>query len=117
MFRGFDKVTGEFTTIYNSREMGIIKELSRIEQEDANVCSNCSGEDCICCEIYLDRQRWVSSDELFSHEVGDPFYDDEDEHYNNYIINLIEDCYGYDVTKEDCDKCDAKAWCDYRKEN
>lgn len=119
MFKGFDKVTGEFTTIYNSREMEIIKTLSDIEKHDADVCKGCSCEDRMCCEIYLDRKRWVTSDELFSHEYGDPMYDEEERHFENYLNHLIEDCEyeEFDVPKEKCDKCDARFWCDERKEN
>lgn len=47
--------------------------LSEIEQEDANRCANCGGEDCICCEYYHDRQRWKSPEELFSQDNS--FYD------------------------------------------
>lgn len=113
MFRGFDKVTGEFTTIYNSMEKGTIKRLSEIEQEDANRCASCGGEDCICCEYWHDRQRWVSADELF----GDPFYDDENRGYEAYLNNIIEDCPVDNVPKEQCDECDARHWCEWRKES
>lgn len=43
-----------------------IRRLAEIEQEDANRCATCSGEDCICCEIYIDRQQWKSPWELFN---------------------------------------------------
>lgn len=65
----------EFTSFY---ERAVAKQLSEIEKEDANICASCGGEDCICCEIYHDRQKWVSPAELFGHEYGDPMYDDYD---------------------------------------
>lgn len=30
------------------------------------------------CEYYQDRRKWVSPEELFAHEPGDPMYDDYD---------------------------------------
>lgn len=50
---------------YTALEKDIIHRLAEIEQEDEDACANCGGEDCICCEIYLDRQKWVSPEELF----------------------------------------------------
>lgn len=43
-----------------------IRRLAEIEVEDANRCANCGGEDCICCEVYIDRQQWKSLWELFN---------------------------------------------------
>lgn len=43
-----------------------IRRLAEIEQEDADRCSRCGGEDCICCEVYIDRQQWKSPWELFN---------------------------------------------------
>lgn len=43
-----------------------VKRLAEIEKEDASACANCGGEDCICCEIYHDRQRWADPQEFFS---------------------------------------------------
>lgn len=51
----------QFTRLQNQ----IVNRLAEIEQEDADKCANCGGEDCCCCEIYLDRQRWVSPTQLF----------------------------------------------------
>jgi hypothetical protein len=48
----------------------IISTLAKIEEEDSNTCASCGGEDCICCSIYLDRKRWVDSEQLFN-EMGD----------------------------------------------
>jgi len=43
----------------------VANRLAEIEEEDANRCANCGGEDCICCEIYIDRQKWQSPQDLF----------------------------------------------------
>ena len=50
---------------YTRVQQEIISRLAEIEQEDADACASCGGEDCICCEIYHDRKRWVSPEELF----------------------------------------------------
>lgn len=63
MARGYSGI-GEYTAL----ERRVITRLAEIEQEDANRCSNCGGEDCICCEVYIDRQKWVSPEELFYYE-------------------------------------------------
>lgn len=66
-----------------------LERLAEIEREDADRCANCGGEDCICCEYYLDRQKWVGPEELFDewnqsdifhgwHDEDD-WYDDEEE--------------------------------------
>lgn len=39
--------------------------LAEIEEEDAQRCRNCGGEDCACCEIYIDRMRWEDPATLF----------------------------------------------------
>lgn len=44
----------------------LAERLAEIEREDADVCANCGGEDCICCEIYHDRMRWQEPEEFFS---------------------------------------------------
>lgn len=54
-----------FENRFTRLQQQIIGTLARIEAEDANACANCGGEDCICCEIYHDRQKWVSPEELF----------------------------------------------------
>lgn len=43
-----------------------IRRLAEIEAEDADRCSHCGGEDCVCCEIYQDRLLWKSPWELFN---------------------------------------------------
>ena len=58
--------TGEFTALQRQ----VIDRLAEIEQEDAERCENCGGEDCICCEYYIDRQKWKSPEELFTDEYG-----------------------------------------------
>lgn len=40
--------------------------LAEIEREDAKRCSNCGGEDCVCCEIYIDRMKWQESYDMFN---------------------------------------------------
>ena len=50
---------------YTALQKDIIGRLAQIEQEDQDACDSCGGEDCICCERYLDRQLWVSPEELF----------------------------------------------------
>lgn len=64
---------GNYLTYYQRKTL---ERLAEIEQEDADRCANCGGEDCICCEYYLDRQKWKSPEELFTPEYGDPMYDD-----------------------------------------
>ncbi len=53
---------------YTHLQREIISRLAEIKAEDRDACSSCGGEDCICCEIYLDRQKWVSPDELFEED-------------------------------------------------
>ncbi len=54
-----------FTEMLSAEQKRLAKRLSEIEQEDADRCAQCGGEDCMCCEYYLDRQRWQSPEELF----------------------------------------------------
>ena len=61
---------GEFTALLTAEQRRLAERLSEIEQEDADRCENCGGEDCICCEYYLDRQKWVLPEELFSEDYG-----------------------------------------------
>ena len=78
----------EFTDYLTSYQRRTLERLAEIEQEDADRCASCGGEDCICCEYYLDRQSWVSPDELF----GDPMYDDWDSiSYDYYDEDEEED--------------------------
>jgi hypothetical protein len=51
---------------YTRLEKEVIKKLAKIEQNDADACASCGGEDCVCCSIYVDRQRWLSPEELFN---------------------------------------------------
>ncbi len=66
----------EFTNYLTAVQRQTLERLAEIEREDADRCANCGGEDCICCEYYLDRQEWKSPDELFDYEPGDPLYED-----------------------------------------
>lgn len=50
---------------YTLSQQQVLKRLAEIEQEDEDRCARCGGEDCCCCEYYLDRQKWVEPDELF----------------------------------------------------
>ena len=61
----------EFRREYTAAQMSVLKRLAEIEQEDEDRCAGCGGEDCICCEYYHDRQKWVEPDELFADD--DPF--------------------------------------------
>ena len=59
----------EFSTLLEEMD-GVqrqtVRRLAEIEAEDADICANWGGEDCICCEIYQDRNKWVSPWELFN---------------------------------------------------
>lgn len=57
-----------FTDLLTHEERKLAERLAEIEQEDADRCSNCGGEDCQCCEYWHDRQRWVEPAELFGWE-------------------------------------------------
>ena len=57
---------GSFTSLLTYEERLITERLAEIEREDADRCASCGGEDCICCEYYHDRQRWVEPSELFN---------------------------------------------------
>jgi len=50
---------------YTALQRSLIDRLAEIEANDRDICAGCGGEDCACCEIYIDRQKWVSTDELF----------------------------------------------------
>ena len=54
-----------FNNQFTQAQQQIIGVLARIEKEDADACDGCGGEDCCCCEIYVDRKKWVSPEELF----------------------------------------------------
>lgn len=57
--------TGSFERLLTRSERELAERLAEIEREDADRCAGCGGEDCICCEYYHDRQRWVEPEELF----------------------------------------------------
>lgn len=56
---------------YTHLQQTLIKRLAEIEAEDADACAGCGGEDCLCCEIYQDRQKWVTPDQLFEEDGYD----------------------------------------------
>lgn len=73
-----------FPDEFSALQRQVVNRLAEIEESDRNACANCGGEDCICCEIYHDRQRWVSADELFRDDIYEMEYEpidrsDEDE--------------------------------------
>ena len=55
----------EFTDFLDRYDKALLEKLSDMEQEDADRCAQCGGEDCICCEYYHDRKKWKSPEELF----------------------------------------------------
>lgn len=57
--------TGMFGELLSSEEKRLAERLADVEREDADRCAGCGGEDCCCCEYYLDRQKWVEPSELF----------------------------------------------------
>ena len=57
-----------FQNEFTALQKQVIDRLAEIEQSDADACAGCGGEDCICCEIYHDRQRWVPASQLFDDE-------------------------------------------------
>ena len=60
-----------FTELLTRDQRILAERLSEIEKEDADRCTHCGGEDCCCCEYYLDRQKWKTPEELF---YGDEYY-------------------------------------------
>lgn len=91
-----------FENQYTSLQKSVINRLAEIEQEDADACARCGGEDCICCEIYHDRMKWKSPDELFSDDDFG-FYDREPNGF--YCEGCGEYC------DEWCDKCNMCSDC------
>ena len=83
-----------FTDTFTALQRSIINRLAEIEKADADACAGCGGEDCVCCEIWHDRQKWVSPEELF----------EEDDYYG---------CRGHRES-ECCAKCGEylDEWCD-----
>ena len=59
----------QMNDMYTSLEREVIADLAAIEASDRDMCAGCGGEDCQCCEIYLDRQKWVGPDQLFGEEL------------------------------------------------
>lgn len=62
---GFANKTPFTDLVLTLEQQKLAKRLAEIEKSDADRCANCGGEDCICCEIYHDRQKWQSPEELF----------------------------------------------------
>lgn len=54
-----------FSNMLTRYERELTERLSQIEEEDADRCAHCGGEDCVCCEYYHDRQKWAEPEELF----------------------------------------------------
>lgn len=73
MAKGFQNCT-PFKDMLTADQRRLAERLAQIEEEDANRCANCGGEDCMCCEIYHDRKKWLSPEELF---LQDDLYADE----------------------------------------
>lgn len=62
--------TGMYTELLTREQRMLAERLAEIEQEDADRCAGCGGEDCVCCEYYQDRQKWQSPEELFADSYG-----------------------------------------------
>ena len=63
----------DFKNEFTALQREIIGRCAEIEQEDEDACAHCGGEDCVCCEIYHDRQKWKSPRELLYDEIGNPY--------------------------------------------
>lgn len=49
-------------------EVNFEKLIEKMEQDDKNKCSECTHEDCLCCEIYKDRMsRNDFYDDIYSY--------------------------------------------------
>lgn len=55
-----------FGNEYTESQRRALRRLASIESEDAAACDSCGGEDCQCCEIYHNRQKWQSQEDLYS---------------------------------------------------
>lgn len=77
----------KFENRFTALQQETINRLAEIEQQDADRCASCGGEDCACCEIYHDRQRWVSPEELFEQGDDSYYYEDEDYAYEDIEEN------------------------------
>ena len=85
---------------YTYLQRQVIKRLAEIEQHDRDACANCGGEDCVCCEIYQDRQRWVSPAELFADDDTWNYPHRDDDWNGDYDENdepVVDDDDIYDV--------------------
>ena len=51
--------------MFTDYQRKIVSRLADIEQQDEAICAGCGGEDCCCCGIYADRQKWVAPEYLF----------------------------------------------------
>lgn len=81
----------EFYNKLTSTDKKTFDRLVEIEIEDERRCANCGGEDCICCEYYLDRQKWVSPEELFPYANEDIPGIDSEEFLDWIAANNMED--------------------------
>ena len=68
---------------YSRMEKEFITKMAKIERQDADACSQCTGEDCACCEIYQDRMLWddygLVFDDVDFIEEPDEWYVGEEE--------------------------------------
>jgi hypothetical protein len=67
-----------FENRFTALQQETINRLAEIEQQDVDRCASCGGEDCVCCEIYHDRQKWVSPEALFEQDDDNYYYEDVD---------------------------------------
>ena len=70
-----------FENRFTALQQKTINRLAEIEQQDADRCASCEGEDCVCCEIYHDRKKWVSPEKLFQGDDNYYYEDEDDEDY------------------------------------
>lgn len=69
-----------FNDTYTGLQKEVIGRLAEIEESDRKACEDCGGEDCACCEIYQDRQKWVEPDALFADDNQFAGWHDEDKY-------------------------------------
>ena len=62
-------------------EQEVFGKMAEMERLDADRCSRCSGEDCIACEVYQDRQLWDTPEEMQLRCEEDLGVDWDDEFY------------------------------------
>lgn len=73
-----------FNTFLTATQKQVFGRLAEIEREDADRCASCGGEDCICCEYYHDRQKWVEPDEMLRNwefDEGLRYYEEDEDDY------------------------------------